>query len=145
MENHYFRFKNNAMWRPWWSRGWEAQYRGHGFDPWSRGIPHGMKQLSPCSAITGAYVSSRPCSATTGPTATRSPHMATREQPLLATTREKPSRSNEEPLHCNQDPAQPDNNDNESGKRGFTGNVIQSMLVIILVIIKLVKSSKDLL
>ena len=33
------------------SRGWEStcQCRGHGFDPWSRKIPHSKGQLSPCA------------------------------------------------------------------------------------------------
>ena len=38
-------------WLPWWSSGWESicQCRGHGFDPWSRGIPHAMGPLGPCA------------------------------------------------------------------------------------------------
>ena len=34
--------------------GWESacQCRGHGFDPWSRKIPHAMEQLSPCATTT---------------------------------------------------------------------------------------------
>ena len=29
---------------PWWLSGQESacQYKGHGFDPWSRNIPHGV-------------------------------------------------------------------------------------------------------
>ena len=32
---------------PWWSSGYESacQCRGHGFDPWSRRIPHAEGQL----------------------------------------------------------------------------------------------------
>ena len=29
-----------------------CQCRGHGFNPWSRKIPHDMQQLSPCATIT---------------------------------------------------------------------------------------------
>ena len=34
---------------PWWSSGLEStcQCRGHGFNPWSRKIPHATEQLSP--------------------------------------------------------------------------------------------------
>ena len=35
---------------PWWRSGWESTClcRGHGFEPWSRRIPHAAEQLSPC-------------------------------------------------------------------------------------------------
>ena len=44
-----------------WTRGFPGgavvqesacQCRGHGFDPWSRKIPHAMEQLSPCATTT---------------------------------------------------------------------------------------------
>ena len=36
---------------PWSCSGWESacQCRGHGFKPWSRGIPHAAEQLGPCA------------------------------------------------------------------------------------------------
>ena len=36
---------------PWWLCGEEpfCQGRKHGFDPWSRKIPHAVEQLSPCT------------------------------------------------------------------------------------------------
>ena len=39
---------------PWWRSGWESacQCRGHGFEPWSGGIPHAAEQLSPCATTT---------------------------------------------------------------------------------------------
>ena len=38
----------------WWLSGKEStcQWRRHGFDPWSRKIPHTMEQLSPCAIAT---------------------------------------------------------------------------------------------
>ena len=40
----------------WWLSGKEStcQYRGHGFDPWSRKIPHATGQLSPCATTPKA-------------------------------------------------------------------------------------------
>ena len=39
---------------PWWSSGYEytCHCRGHGFDSWSRKIPHALEQLSPCAWTT---------------------------------------------------------------------------------------------
>ena len=39
---------------PWWHSHWESacQCRGHGFEPWSRKIPHAAEQLSPCATTT---------------------------------------------------------------------------------------------
>ena len=39
---------------PWWRSGYESscQRRGHGFEPWSRKIPHAAEQLSPCTTTT---------------------------------------------------------------------------------------------
>ena len=39
---------------PWWFSDWEStcQCKGHGFNSWSRKIPHDMQQLSPCATIT---------------------------------------------------------------------------------------------
>ena len=39
---------------PWWVSGKESacQCRRHGFDPWSRKIPHALEQLSPCATAT---------------------------------------------------------------------------------------------
>ena len=50
---------------PWWSSGKEftCQWRGHGFDPWSRNIPLTMGQLSPCTTAE-ACAPSCPCPTT---------------------------------------------------------------------------------
>ena len=32
--------------------GISCQCRGHGFEPWSGGIPHAVEQLSPCATAT---------------------------------------------------------------------------------------------
>ena len=58
---------------PWWSSGWESicQRRGHGFDPWSRKIPHASGQLGPCVTMT----------ATTEAWVLKSPH-SEQEEPL---------------------------------------------------------------
>ena len=39
---------------PWWCSGYKSacQCRGHGFEPWSRKIPHAVEQLSPCATTT---------------------------------------------------------------------------------------------
>ena len=46
--------KNWAEGLLWWSRGYESvcSYRAHGFDPWSRKIPHAIGQLSPWATAT---------------------------------------------------------------------------------------------
>jgi len=43
--------KRQLMGLPWWFSGKEStcQCRRHGFNPWSREIPHAMEQLSPCT------------------------------------------------------------------------------------------------
>ena len=39
---------------PWWRSGWESacRCRGHGFEPWSGGIPHAVEQLGPWATTT---------------------------------------------------------------------------------------------
>ena len=51
---------------PSWPSGWESacQCRGHGFDPWSREIPHASERLIPWATATKTCVPLRPCSAT---------------------------------------------------------------------------------
>ena len=46
--------KNEKEGFPWWRSGWESacQCRGHGFEPWSRKIPHAVEQLGPCTTTT---------------------------------------------------------------------------------------------
>ena len=41
-------FKRTPLGLPWWLSGEEStcQYRRHGFDPWSRKIPHAAEQVS---------------------------------------------------------------------------------------------------
>ena len=45
---------NRQIGSPWWSSGWGStcHCRGHGFNPWSRKIPHAERQLSPCVPTT---------------------------------------------------------------------------------------------
>ena len=66
-----------------------CQCKKHGFYPWVEKIPHTRQQLSLC-ATTIELVLDRPCSATKQATAMRSLRTATRQQLLLATTRQKP-------------------------------------------------------
>ncbi|KAJ8790503.1 hypothetical protein J1605_004476 [Eschrichtius robustus] len=42
----------------WWHSGWESacQCRGHGFEPWSRNIPHAAEQLSPHATTTEGHM-----------------------------------------------------------------------------------------
>ena len=55
---------------PRWCSGYEStcQCRGHGFEPWSRKIPHAAEQLSPCTT-TRAHKPQllRPCATTPEP------------------------------------------------------------------------------
>ena len=64
---------------PWWIH---LPVQGTRFHPWSGKIPHAAGQL--------AHVLLSPCSATREATARRSLCTASRDQPLLATTRESP-------------------------------------------------------
>ena len=42
---------------PWWLSGKKSacQCRRHGFDPWSRKIPHAAGQLGPCATTTETH------------------------------------------------------------------------------------------
>ena len=53
---HIFPLKSQMLGLPWWRSGWEStcQCRGHGFEPWSRRIPHAAEQLGPCATSTDA-------------------------------------------------------------------------------------------
>ena len=95
--NTFQGFPNSSSW---WLRGKESacQFSGHEFYPWSRKIPYTAEQLISCPETTEPVLQS-PGNTTTKPTAEllkpvlrskRSPSAATREQPLLAATREKP-------------------------------------------------------
>ena len=77
---------------PWWLSGKESacQCRKHRFDPWSRKIPHASEQLWEPQLLKPVHPREL-CSATREATAMRSPRTATREQPMLATTRDKPT------------------------------------------------------
>ena len=46
--------KNSSLGLPWWRSGWESacRCRGHGFEPWSRKIPHATEQLGPWATTT---------------------------------------------------------------------------------------------
>ena len=48
--------KNNAPELPWWSSESTCQHRWDKFDPWSRKIPHAVRQLSPCRLRTEVSV-----------------------------------------------------------------------------------------
>ena len=50
----------------WWSRGEEStcQCREHGFNPWSRKIPHAVEQLSPCATMLSPSATTREAAAT---------------------------------------------------------------------------------
>ena len=76
---------------PWWFSGKESacQCRRYKFDSWSMKIPHAAEQLSP-RATTTEPVLYHPGAATREATAMRSSHTATRQQPPLTATREKP-------------------------------------------------------
>ena len=59
------KLKGREIWNEWqglpcWSSGWDSacQCRGHGFDPWSRKIPHATGQLSPCTTTLSPHVTS---------------------------------------------------------------------------------------
>ena len=93
----------------WWLSGQESvgQRRRHRFHPWSRRIPHAAEQLSPCATTLEPVLKSlsrnywahglqllkpstlEPWASTREITAVRSPHAATKEEPLLAATKEK--------------------------------------------------------
>ena len=69
-----------------------CQCRGHGFDPYSRKIPHATGQLSqyaaspePGAATAEANVLYSPCSVTRGAARMRSLLTTTRENPHIAT------------------------------------------------------------
>ena len=76
---------------PWWYSGQESasQSREHGFNPWSRKIPHGAEQLSPCTTTTEpAHLEPVPCNKRNH--WNEKPSHRKDEQPLLAATRESP-------------------------------------------------------
>ena len=79
-----------------------CQSRGREFHPWSEKTARGRAAepmhhshwagaLKPRSCSTEVCGRQSPCSATRGATMVRSPRPPTREQPLLATAREKPT------------------------------------------------------
>ena len=106
---------------PWWLSGKESacQCRRHRFNPWSRKIPHALKQLSPCTTAVEPVLQS-PGTTTTEPTAAATEaHVP--ESPCSSTTRDVTtmrclntakksslcSLQLERCLHSNKDPAQP--------------------------------------
>ena len=87
---------------PWWLSGKESACHcgRHRFNPLSGNIPRSVEQLSPCTTTIEPVLSSlgtttlnpralKPGSATRETTTMRSPHITTREQPLLKAYREK--------------------------------------------------------
>ena len=92
---------------PWWFSDWEStcQCRGHGFNPWSRKIPHDMQQLSPCATITEPV-----------PWNKRSRH---NEKLTHYNEGQPPTHRNQrKPSHSNKDPEQPKINNLIKLKRG---------------------------
>ena len=83
---------------PWWFSDLESacQCRGHGFEPWSRKIPHAAEQLSPCATTTEACAPRARAPQQEKPPQweARAPQ---RRVDRLAATREKPMCSNEHP------------------------------------------------
>ena len=84
--------KDLVLGLPGWSSGQESscQGRGHGFQPWSRMVPHAREQLSPCTAATeSAYYNYRSLciqslsSATKEAATKRNPHMPTKNTSYL--------------------------------------------------------------
>ena len=75
----------------WWLSGKVSacQCRRHGFDPWSRKIPHALEKLS-LPTTTIEPVLWRRCSSRKEVTATRRLWIAARESPPLTASREKP-------------------------------------------------------
>ena len=64
--------------------------QGYSFDPWPGKIPHAAWQLSPRAATTEACIPWSPCSTTREATSTRSLGTVTKDEPLLAATKENP-------------------------------------------------------
>ena len=71
---------------PWWHSGSESacQFRGHGFNPWPRKIPHAAEQRSPYATTT------EPGSATREATARRTQCTSPREELPLGANGESP-------------------------------------------------------
>ena len=76
---------------PWWRSGWESscQCRGHGFEPWSRRIPHAAEQLGPWAATT-EHARLEPVLRNKRGRDSERPAHHDEEWPPLATTRESP-------------------------------------------------------
>ena len=78
---------------PWWLRDKESnwQFRNHGFNLWSRKIPHAMEQLGPCASTIELVIYS-PRAATTEPMCYNS--WSPRDlEPMLATRKASTMRS----------------------------------------------------
>ena len=79
-----YTFKNTQSGLPWWRSGWESacRCRGHGFEPWSRRIPHAAKQLGPW-ATTAEPARLEPVLPTGEAAIVRGPRTAMRSGPRL--------------------------------------------------------------
>ena len=93
---------------PWWLRGKESacQCRRHGFDPWSRKIPHVLEQLSPCTTTTElwhnqAHVPQLLSLHSRAPTTTYCMFLTTEALTLESVPCNKKSHHSEKPAHCN--------------------------------------------
>ena len=79
---------------PWWYSGLESacQCRGHGFDPWSRKIPHAEEQQSLCTT-------------TSNPTSCNYWTHVLQPMPvcLEPVLHNKRSHCNEKPMHCSEE------------------------------------------
>ena len=89
--SNYTSIKKYKTGLPWWCSGWESacQCRGHGFEPWSGGIPHAAEQLGPWATITEPVRLEPVLRSKRGHDSERPVHRD-EEWPPLATTRESP-------------------------------------------------------
>ena len=86
-----WRYLIRCLGLPWWLSGWESacQCRGHGFEPWSRKIPHAAERLGPW-ATTAEPARLEPVLRNKRGRDSERPVHCDEEWPLLAATRESP-------------------------------------------------------
>ena len=84
IEGAYLNIKKAIYGLPWWRSDWESacQCRGHGFEPWSRKIPHAAEQLGPW-ATTTEPARLEPVLPTREATTVRGPRTAMKSGPRL--------------------------------------------------------------
>ena len=111
--------QNCHMGLPWWRSGWESacQCRGHGFEPWSRRLPHATEQLGLCTPTTEPVLWS--LQATT--TEAHEPQLL-KPTHLESVLCNKGSQGNEKPVHRNENTAQRKIKTNKFIKKKRKGN-----------------------